>query len=169
MMTPFEDYIRAWTERAWNGSLDEGRAAIYELMREDCELEGVGADIPCLVGPAAYEPLWRELRTAFPDLRAELLEVLPAADGQSGTAWFRMRGHHGAPFLGKQATERPIDVSGVASVWLDGEGRARRIRNTFDAMTLLVQIDHAVESVRAASQGVKEAAARGAFAQPGSG
>jgi len=51
-----EELLATWMMRVWNGSLDEGRAALRERMHPDCLLEGIGGEVPPLHGPEEHLP-----------------------------------------------------------------------------------------------------------------
>ena len=156
MSDAFHRFVNDWADRVWNADVATGRSALRELTVPACRFEGLGGDAEACVGADAYEPMWRMLRDGFPDIRCTVTDVVAGPEKNSdagrltGTAWFRLTGTHGGPFLGKPPTGRPIDVSGAASLWIE-DGKLVRVRNAWDVMALLTQIGHAVESVRMAA------------------
>ncbi len=61
---------------------------------------------------AGYARMVRDLHTAFPDLYADVEEVV-AADGKVAAHWM-MQGHHEAPWMGIEPTHNLVRMEGIA-------------------------------------------------------
>jgi len=80
----------AWFEQVWNAG-DE--AQIDRLMAPGARFHGLpSADAEPIVGPAAFKPLFRAFRQAFPDMRIELLHI--ACEGRFVATHCLVTGSH---------------------------------------------------------------------------
>ncbi len=84
------------------------------------------------------EEFFRMFRTAFPDLRMDVEDVL--ASGDKAVARARATGTHQGEFIGIPATGRSIDVQLIDIVRFGDDGLAREHWGVFDAMMMMQQL-----------------------------
>jgi steroid delta-isomerase-like uncharacterized protein len=91
----------------------------------------------------------RAFRTAFPDLHLTVEEML--ADGDRVITRFTVRGTHRGPFRGIPATNRTIDITGIA---IDRVVDAKRVEGwaVLDVLGLMQQIGAIVQAGEAPTQ-----------------
>lgn len=71
-------------------------------------------------GPQGYRAFFTEMRTAFPDLKAELAALV--ADDESIAFAYTLSGTHKGPLMGIPATGKTISIRGVQfSKFRDGK------------------------------------------------
>jgi steroid delta-isomerase-like uncharacterized protein len=71
-------------------------------------------------GPKGYRTFFTEMRTAFPDLKAELAAMV--ADDESIAFAYTLSGTHNGPLMGIPATGKKISIRGVQlSKFRDGK------------------------------------------------
>jgi predicted ester cyclase len=129
-------YIRRWVEEVWNGG-DLARAD--ELMSPDYAMHVLGLPDPP-PGPASFKQLCATYRSAFPDVRVTLEDVI--VDGERDVCvWrFTFAGTHLGELPGGIApTGKPVSIGGmvisrfVDSVWVEDWA-------TWDALGMLQQV-----------------------------
>jgi len=76
-------------------------------------------------------------RTAFPDLRVEIDDVL-AEDDRVATRW-TLHGTHGGEFAGLAATGKSVYVSGI-TIWRIAGGKIREAWSHYDARGLMQKL-----------------------------
>ena len=127
-----KELIYRWFEEVWN----KGRiAAIDELLTEDCLAHGLGA--APLVGPAGFKPVVQTLRTAFPDIRIVVEDIV--AEGDKVAARAVVRGTHQGDYLGIPPTGRQIEVHGISFGRIK-DGKISEAWNNYDFQGLKEQI-----------------------------
>jgi steroid delta-isomerase-like uncharacterized protein len=94
----------------------------YELFDEAVALDCVDHD-PAPgqgPGPKGYRAFFTEMRTAFPDLKAELAALV--ADDESIAFAYTLSGTHKGPLMGIPATGKKVSIRGVQlSKFRDGK------------------------------------------------
>jgi steroid delta-isomerase-like uncharacterized protein len=125
---------RRWFEEVWN----QGRTrAIDELLAPDCVAHGLGEEGQPLRGPEHFRRFYDQFRSAFPDVRILVQEVL--AEGDWTAVRFAAQATHTGPGIGVAPTGRPINVTGMSMMrWANGQ--IAEAYNEFDAAALLRQI-----------------------------
>ena len=125
---------RRWFEEVWN----QGRTrAIDELLAPDCVAHGLGEEGQPLRGPEHFRRFYDQFRSAFPDVRVQVEDVI--AEGDKTAVRFSFRATHSGHGLGVPPTGRPVNVTGmVAMRWANGQ--IAEAWNEFDAAALLRQI-----------------------------
>lgn len=88
-------------------------------------------------GPQGYRDMFRELRTAFPDLHIEV-EHLTATDDDVAFA-YTVTGTHDGPFQGHAATGKKIEVRGV-QIGRFEEGKLVERWGSSDQLGILTQL-----------------------------
>lgn len=127
--------IRRWFEEVWN----KGRmGAIDEMASPDAIAHG---HAPYDIGLDQFRGFYTSVRSAFPDLRIGVDFTL--AEGDKVAARWTAAGTHKGSFLGYAATGRPIKISGVSIMRIDG-GKIIEAWDTWDQLGLMVQIGAAL-------------------------
>jgi len=127
----------AWFEQAWNAG-DE--SAIDRLMAPSAKFHGLPiADAPPIIGPAAFKPLFREFRQAFPDLNIQLLRIV--CEGDLVASHCLVSGTHtgAGPGPSVQATGLPIRFFGMAFAVVQN-GQIQEGWNCFDFSSMYQQL-----------------------------
>ena len=127
--------FRRWFEEVWN----QGRAeAIDEMFAEDGVAHGLadasGAE---LRGPAHFREFHRSFRTAFPDIRVTVEDVIAEGDKVAGRC--SARATHRADSLGFAATDRPVAFEGMSIVRIH-DGQIVEAWNNFDFLSMYQQL-----------------------------
>jgi len=136
--------------------MSEGKAVIHRLLRD--QIEGIwGRGETALVdanyvsdirdhmpvpgqptGRAALKDVVADFRRGIPDLRMELHATLAAGD--AGVDVWTLTGTHGGPLLGKEASGRPIHMSGIDMI-AAADGRITDLWHVEEMALLIAQID----------------------------
>jgi len=130
-----KELIRRWFEEVWN----QGRAdAIDEMFDENGVAHGLSDD-PAnpIKGPTGFRPFHNVFREAFPNMMIVVEDVI--AEDDKVAARCSIRAQHEGNFLGKAATQSPVDFTGIAIVRIYN-GKIVEAWNNFDFMTLHKQV-----------------------------
>ena len=129
--------IRRWFEEVWNQGRDE---AIEEMFDENGIAHGLSDD-PAnpIKGPRGYRPFYDTLRKAFPNIVVVVEDMV--AEGDKVAARCSVRGKHEGEFLGRAATQAPVEFTGITLVRID-RGKIVEAWNNFDFMTMYKQVGH---------------------------
>jgi steroid delta-isomerase-like uncharacterized protein len=113
------------------GELD----VVDDLVSPDYVLHGAPPDMP--KGSDAIRATVKTFRTAFPDLKIELQELI--AEGDKVSARSIMRGTHEGPLFGIPATHKKVAVDGLTMVTVrDGRVQESWVKN--DTLQLFQQL-----------------------------
>jgi steroid delta-isomerase-like uncharacterized protein len=125
---------RRWFEEVWN----QGRTRVIdELLAADCIAHGLGEEGQPLRGPEHFRRFYDQFRSAFPDVRIDVQDVL--AEGDRTAVRFSTRATHTGHGIGLPPTGRAVSVTGMSLMrWADGQ--IVEAWNEFDAAALLRQI-----------------------------
>jgi steroid delta-isomerase-like uncharacterized protein len=129
--------IRRWFDEVWNN----GRAdVIEELFDENGIAHGLGDD-PAnpIKGPSGYKPFYQTFRQAFPNIMVVVEDVI--AEGDKVVARCSVRAKHEGEFMGKPATQAPVEFNGITIVRIHN-GKIAEAWNNFDFMTMYKQVGH---------------------------
>ena len=132
-----KELIRRWFEEVWN----KGRAeAIEELFDENGIAHGLSDD-PAnpIKGPQNFRPFHALFRQAFPNIVVVVEDTI--AEGDKVAARCSVHAKHEGEFLGKPATNAPVDFTGITIVRIDN-GKIVEAWNNFDFMTMYKQVGH---------------------------
>lgn len=127
--------LRRWFEEVWN----QGRAdAIEELFDANGIAYGLSDD-PAnpIQGPRDFRPFHTVFREAFPNMTIVVEDMV--AEGDKVVARCSVRAKHEGDFLGRAATQSPVDFTGIAIVRIE-HGMIVEAWNNFDFMTLHKQV-----------------------------
>jgi steroid delta-isomerase-like uncharacterized protein len=132
-----KELLRRWFEEVWN----KGRAdAIEEMFDENGIAHGLSEDpSKPIKGPRDYRPFYTTLRQAFPNLMSVIEDMVAEGDKVAGRC--SVRGKHEGDFMGRAATQSPVEFTGIAIVRIDN-GKIVEAWNNFDFMTMYKQIGH---------------------------
>ena len=132
-----KELLRRWFEEVWN----KGRAdAIEEMFDENGIAHGLSDDpSKPMKGPRDYRPFYTTLRQAFPNVMIVIDDMV--AEGDKVAARCSVRGKHEGDFMGRAATQSPVEFTGIAIVRIDN-GKIVEAWNNFDFTTMYKQIGH---------------------------
>ena len=126
---------RRWFERVWN---QKNTAAIGEMMTADCVIHGLHEEGQTMSGPAQFRRFYDPFRSAFPDIRVSVEDVL--LDGRKTAVRILATGTHTGEGLGIPPTGRPVRASGIVIMRWDDTGRIAEGWNEFDAAGMQRQL-----------------------------
>jgi steroid delta-isomerase-like uncharacterized protein len=127
--------VQRWFDEVWN----KGRAeAIDEMFDEYGIAHGLSED-PAnpITGPRDFRPFHTLFREAFPNMEIVVEDMI--AEGDKVAARCSVRAKHEGEFLGRSATESPVEFTGMTIVRID-HGKIVEAWNNFDFMTLHRQV-----------------------------
>ena len=127
--------VRRWFEEVWN----KGRAeAIDEMFAEDGIAHGLADETGAeLRGPSDFKLFFHKFRDAFPDIEVVVEDAI--AEDDKVAARCRVRATHAGDSLGFAATQRPMEITGIAIVRVK-DGKIVEAWNNFDFMTMFQQL-----------------------------
>lgn len=125
--------LRRWFDEVWNN----GRAEVIdELFDENGVAHGLDPSTP-IRGPRDYKPFYETFRQGFPNLKVIIEDMV--AEGDKVAARCSVRGSHEGDFLGRAATQSPVEITGITIVRIDN-GKIVEAWNNFDFMRLHQQV-----------------------------
>ena len=127
--------VRRWFEEVWN----KGRAdAIDEMFDQNGIAHGL-ADDPSnpIKGPRGFRPFHETFRQAFPNMIIDVEDLV--AEGDRVAARCAVRGKHEGEFMGRAATQSPVEFTGITIVRIKN-GKIVEAWNIFDFMTMHRQV-----------------------------
>ena len=132
-----KELLRRWFEEVWN----KGRAdAIDEMFDENGIAHGLADDASQPIkGPSNFRPFHRTFREAFPNMTIVIEDMV--AEGDRVAARCSVRGKHEGEFMGRAATQAPVEFTGMTIVRIDS-GKIVEAWNNFDFMTMYKQCGH---------------------------
>lgn len=127
--------LRRWFDEVWN----KGRADAIEEMFDEYGVAHGLSDDPAhpIVGPRNFRPFHTLFRDAFPNMLIVVEDLI--AEGDKAVARCSVRAKHEGDFLGRAATESPVEFTGIAIVRIEN-GKIVEAWNNFDFMTLHKQV-----------------------------
>ena len=129
--------LRRWFDEVWNNARAD---VIEELFDENGIAHGLSDDPSSPIrGPRDYKPFYEAFRQGFPNLKVIIEDMV--AEGDKVAARCSVRGSHEGDFLGRAATQSPVEITGITIVRIDN-GKIVEAWNNFDFMTLYKQVGH---------------------------
>jgi steroid delta-isomerase-like uncharacterized protein len=129
--------LRRWFEEIWNNGRSE---LIDELFDENGIAHGLSDDpSQPIKGPSGYRPFYTAFRQAFPNMVVAIEDMV--AEGDKVAARCSVRGKHEGEFMGRAATQAPVEFTGITIVRIDN-GKIVEAWNNFDFMTMYKQVGH---------------------------
>ena len=127
--------IRRWFEEVWN----KGRAeAIDEMFAADGIANGLSDEKgEPLRGPDDFKTFFYKFRDAFPDIEVIVEDTI--AEGDKVAARCVVRATHQGAGLGFAATQKPMEITGIAIVRIEN-GKIAEAWNNFDFMSMFQQL-----------------------------
>ena len=127
--------LHRWFEEVWNN----GRAeAIEEMFHENGIAHGLSEDPSNPIkGPSGYRPFYTTFRKAFPNIMVVVEDMI--AEGDKVAARCSVRAKHEGEFMGRAATQAPVEFTGITIVRIHN-GKIFEAWNNFDFMTMYKQI-----------------------------
>jgi steroid delta-isomerase-like uncharacterized protein len=127
--------VRRWFEEVWN----KGRVeAVDEMLGADAVVHGLSDDSETpLLGAAGFKPFHERFREAFPDITVTVDDLI--AEGDKVAARCSVQGKHQGRSLGFDATQAPVEFTGMVIVRIDN-GKIVEAWNNFDFMTMYKQV-----------------------------
>ena len=123
--------IKRWFEEVWN----RGRVpAIDELLSPQAVIHGLG---PAPMNVAAFKQFHTMYRTAFPDVRIQVDDVI--AEGDKVAVRWSGSGTHQGDSLGFAATGTGVQFAGMTIVRVEN-GKLVEGWNLFDQLGMLQQL-----------------------------
>jgi steroid delta-isomerase-like uncharacterized protein len=135
MAETYDTLAHRWFEEVWN----QGReSAIDELLAEDAVAHGLSDQAGDEIrGPAAFKPFVRKFRTAFPDIRIKVEDVI--VEGDKIAARCFVTGTHTGPGIMSAPTGRSTQFTGICIVRVK-DGKICEAWNNFDFLMLYQQL-----------------------------
>jgi len=132
-----KEILRRWFDEVWNKGRDE---AIEEMFDENGIAHGLSDD-PAnpIKGPRGYKPFYAVFRQAFPNIVIVIEDMV--AEGDKVAARCSVRAKHEGEFMGRAATQSPVEFTGITIVRIDN-GKIVEAWNNFDFMTMYKQTGH---------------------------
>jgi len=127
--------LKRWFEEVWN----KGRAdAVEEMFAADGIAHGLSDDAGNpLRGPEGFKEFHTKFRTAFPDMRVTIEDMI--AEGDKVAARCSVRGRHSGDSLGFAATYARVEFSGITIIRVK-DGKIVEGWNNFDFMKMNRQL-----------------------------
>jgi steroid delta-isomerase-like uncharacterized protein len=127
--------IRRWFKEVWN----KGRAeAIDEMFAADGIANGLSDEKgEPLRGPDDFKTFFYKFRDAFPDIEVIVEDTI--AEGDKVAARCVVRATHQGAGLGFAATQKPMEITGIAIVRIEN-GQIAEAWNNFDFMSMFRQL-----------------------------
>lgn len=127
--------IRQWFDQLWNKG-DE--STIDRMLSPNTTAFGLNPAGGPIAGTQGFKDYFRRFRAGFPDIHIDVLRTVTENDWV--VAYCHCTGTHTGPFLGKAATQKPVDFIGMVMVRVAG-GQFIEGLNAFDFLSCYQQID----------------------------
>jgi steroid delta-isomerase-like uncharacterized protein len=134
-MAENETLIRRWFEEVWNNKRED---VIDEMFDTDGVANGLNdAEGNPLRGPEGFKTLHRAFLDAYPDLHITVEDTV--SEGDKVAARCTVRAVHAGAGLGIEATNQPVEFSGITIVRIR-DGKIVEAWNEFDFMKMYSQV-----------------------------
>ena len=134
-----KELVRRWFDEVWNkGRVD----AIDEMFDKNGIAHGLSADPATPIkGPGDFKPFHTVFRQAFPNMTIVVEDMV--AEGDKVAARCSILGKHEGEFMGRAATQSPIEFTGMVIVRID-KAKIVEAWNNFDFLTMNKQLGDVV-------------------------
>jgi steroid delta-isomerase-like uncharacterized protein len=130
-----KELLRRWFDEVWNKGRTE---AIDQMFDENGIAHGLSADRENPIkGPSNFRPFHTVFRQAFPNMMIVVEDMV--AEGDKVAARCSVRGKHEGEFMGRSATQSPVEFTGMTIVRID-KGKIVEAWNNFDFLTMNKQL-----------------------------
>jgi steroid delta-isomerase-like uncharacterized protein len=102
--------IRQWFDEVWNQGREE---AIDRLFPEHATMWGVGRPELASKGPAEFKEFYRQIRSAFPDTKIALDQVVQ--EGDTAFARWTVTATHTGEGLGMAPSNQQLKIVGMSA------------------------------------------------------
>jgi steroid delta-isomerase-like uncharacterized protein len=127
--------VRRWFEEVWNNGRTD---AIDEMFDQNGIAHGLSDDPSNPIkGPSQFRPFHSLFRNAFPNMMIVIEDMV--AEGDRVAARCSVRAKHEGDFMGRAATQGPVEFTGMTIVRIDN-GKIVEAWNNFDFTTLHKQV-----------------------------
>jgi steroid delta-isomerase-like uncharacterized protein len=127
--------VRRWFEEVWNNGRTD---AIDEMFDQNGIAHGLSDDPSNPIkGPSQFRPFHSLFRDAFPNMMIVIEDMV--AEGDRVAARCSVRAKHEGDFMGRAATQGPVEFTGMTIVRIDN-GKIVEAWNNFDFLTMYQQI-----------------------------
>jgi steroid delta-isomerase-like uncharacterized protein len=127
--------VRRWFEEVWNNGRTD---AIDEMFDQNGIAHGLSDDPSNPIkGPSQFRPFHSLFRDAFPNMMIVIEDMV--AEGDRVAARCSVRAKHEGDFMGRAATQGPVEFTGMTIVRIDN-GKIVEAWNNFDFTTLHKQV-----------------------------
>ena len=128
------EIFRQWFETVWNG----GRAdLIQEYLAQDCVIHALDESGADGIGPASFEPFFLKLRSAFPDIRFTVHDVI-GDDSRAAGRWSVSMTHTGEG-MAVAPTHRPVSITGMGHIRVK-DGKIVEAWNEWDRLGMAMAL-----------------------------
>ena len=108
------------------------------MIADDCVIHGLGdATGQPVTGPSEFKSFHATFREAFPDITVSVDDTV--AEGDKVAARCSVYGKHAGDSLGFEATQAPVEFTGITIVRIK-DGRIAEAWNNFDFMRMYKQL-----------------------------
>jgi len=127
--------VRRWFDEVWN----KGRAEAIDEMFDEYGIAHGLSDDPAnpIRGPKGFRPFHTVFREAFPNMEIVIEDMV--AEGDKVAVRCSVRAKHEGEFMGRAATQAPVDFNGMTIVRINN-GKIVEAWNNFDFMSLHKQV-----------------------------
>jgi steroid delta-isomerase-like uncharacterized protein len=130
-----KELLRRWFEEVWNSGHAD---AIDEMFAADGIAHGLADQTgDALRGPTDFRRFHSQMRTAFPDIKVKIDELV--AEGDLVAARCSVLGKHEGEGFGIAATNLPVEFTGMTFVRI-ANGKIVEAWNNFDFMRMYKQV-----------------------------
>lgn len=134
METENKALIRRWFEEVWN----QGRQELIDQLRApDAGMVGLGEGSTRSEGPAPFKIFYSRMRSALPDMRVEVEDIL--AEGDRVAVRLSILGTHTGNGFNSIPTGRKVQFTCITIARI-ADGRIAEAWNNLDQLGLLTQI-----------------------------
>ena len=128
-----KETVRRMIEEGFN---EDDLELADELVAEDCVLHEAGQEEP-IRGPEGVKEFLRTYRSAFPDARIEIEELI--AEGDTVVVRWTASGTHEGDLMGIQPTGNEVEIMGM-EMYHVRDGKLAEGWEIFDGLTMMAQL-----------------------------